>query len=106
MVAVEGTNVTLTCTDATSAPPATTIWQRTVARKDIEHGSKYVLSRQGPIFSLTIVNLTKDDEGTYFCRSENPITARELEIYLTVKCKYSIHYGYEYVVLFLCDLQM
>ncbi|KAL2092517.1 hypothetical protein ACEWY4_012315 [Coilia grayii] len=89
VVAVEGTNVTLTCTDATSAPPATTIWQRTVARKDIEHGSKYVLSRQGPIFSLTIVNLTKDDEGTYFCRSENPIAARELEIYLTVKSSVS-----------------
>ena len=46
---------------------------------------KYVLSRQGPTFTLTIVNITKQDEGFYFCRSENPLMVRELEIYLTVK---------------------
>ncbi|XP_063051471.1 V-set and immunoglobulin domain-containing protein 10 [Engraulis encrasicolus] len=85
VVAVEGTNVTLTCTDDQSVPPAKTVWQRTVEHKAIEQGSKYVMSQEGPVFSLTIVNLTKDDEGTYFCRSENPVDVRELEVYLTVK---------------------
>ncbi|XP_031426614.1 V-set and immunoglobulin domain-containing protein 10 isoform X1 [Clupea harengus] len=86
---VEGSNVTLTCIEKQSIPPAKTIWQRTVAHKDIKLGSKYVISEQGPTFSLTIVNITKDDEGTYFCRSENPIAVRELEVYLTVKSSVS-----------------
>lgn len=90
VVAVEGTNVTLTCTDDQSVPPAKTVWQRTVEHKAIEQGSKYVMSQEGPVFSLTIVNLTKDDEGTYFCRSENPVDVRELEVYLTVKRKYAL----------------
>ncbi|KAG5280505.1 hypothetical protein AALO_G00060820 [Alosa alosa] len=86
---VEGSNVTLTCTEKQSVPPAKTIWQRTVAHLDVKPSAKYVISDLGPTFSLTIVNITKEDEGTYFCRSENPVAARELEIYLTVKSSVS-----------------
>lgn len=81
--------MTLICTEEQSLPPAKTIWQRTVAHLDIKPGSKYITSEEGPTFSLTIVNITKEDEGTYFCRSENPVAVRELEIYLTVKCEYT-----------------
>ncbi|XP_052335187.1 V-set and immunoglobulin domain-containing protein 10-like [Oncorhynchus keta] len=85
VTAVEGTNVTLTCTESNSLPPALTRWQRTVQQEDVVSSPKYVLSEQGPTFTLTIVNITKQDEGFYFCRSENPLMVRELEIYLTVK---------------------
>lgn len=84
-VAVRGTNVTLTCTEDSSLPPASTTWRRTAHQLDVVPGPKYVLVEQGPIFSLTIVNVTKQDEGLYFCRSENPLMVREVEVYLTVK---------------------
>ncbi|XP_062398485.1 V-set and immunoglobulin domain-containing protein 10 [Sardina pilchardus] len=86
---VEGSNVTLTCTEKQSVPPAKTIWQRTVAHLNVKPSAKYIISDLGPTFSLTIVNITKEDEGTYFCRSENPVAVRELEIYLTVKSSVS-----------------
>ncbi|KAK6306028.1 hypothetical protein J4Q44_G00229530 [Coregonus suidteri] len=85
VTALEGTNVTLTCTESSSLPPALTTWQRTAQQEDVVPSPKYILSEQGPTFTLTIVNITKQDEGFYFCRSENPLMVRELEIYLTVK---------------------
>ncbi|XP_034026763.1 V-set and immunoglobulin domain-containing protein 10 [Thalassophryne amazonica] len=82
---LEETNVTLTCTEKQSTPPAHTAWKRGLKQEDIIPGSKYILSVDGPVFKLTIINVGKDDEGIYFCRSENPLTVRELEVYLTVK---------------------
>ncbi|XP_029367511.1 V-set and immunoglobulin domain-containing protein 10 isoform X2 [Echeneis naucrates] len=83
--AVEATNVTLTCTEAVSIPPAFTTWRKGLKQDVIVPGSKYVLSEDGPVCKLTIVNISKDDEGVYFCRSENPLAVRDLEVYLTVK---------------------
>lgn len=53
-------------------------------------GSKYVLSEEGPVFKLTILNVSKDDEGAYFCRSENPLAVRELEVFLTVRSEFGM----------------
>lgn len=83
--ALEATNVTLTCTEATSTPPASTGWRKGLQQEEIVPGSKYVLSEEGPVFKLTILYVSKDDEGVYFCRSENPLGVRELEVYLTVR---------------------
>lgn len=85
VTALEATSVTLTCTEAVSIPPANTTWRKGLQQEDIFPGSKYVLSEEGPVLKLTILNITKDDEGVYFCRSENPLAVRELEVYLTVK---------------------
>ena len=52
---------------------------------EIKPGSKYSVVGSGPELRLTIYNLSKEDEGIYFCRSENPLAVRELEVYLTVK---------------------
>ncbi|XP_062307096.1 V-set and immunoglobulin domain-containing protein 10 isoform X1 [Osmerus eperlanus] len=84
-VGVKGTNVTLTCSEDSSLPPARTTWKRTAEQLDVVPGPKYQVTQQGPVFSLTIVNLTQQDEGLYFCRSENPLMVREMEVYLTVK---------------------
>ncbi|XP_061880455.1 V-set and immunoglobulin domain-containing protein 10 isoform X1 [Entelurus aequoreus] len=83
--AQEGSNVTLTCTESTSAPPANTTWRRGREQVEIVAGAKYFLSVDGPIYRLTIANVSKDDEGVYFCRSENPLAVFELEVYLTVR---------------------
>lgn len=83
--ALETTSKTLSCTEDASIPPANTTWKKGLQQDDIVSGSKYVLSEEGPVFKLTILNISKDDEGVYFCRSENPIAVRELEVYLTVK---------------------
>lgn len=81
----EGHSVTLTCTETTSLPPANTTWKKGLQQEDIPVGPKYSLSGNGPGFNLTIRNVSKDDEGVYFCRSENPLAVRELEVYLTVR---------------------
>ncbi|KAM6944409.1 V-set and immunoglobulin domain-containing protein 10 [Lycodopsis pacificus] len=85
VTALEATSVTLTCTEAVSLPPANTTWRKGLQQEDIVPGSKYVLSVEGPVLKLKILNVSKDDEGVYFCRSENPLAVRELEVYLTVK---------------------
>ncbi|XP_030593818.1 V-set and immunoglobulin domain-containing protein 10 isoform X2 [Archocentrus centrarchus] len=90
---LEADNVTLKCTEAVSTPPANTTWRKGQEQVYIVPGSKYILSEEGPVFMLTIVNVTKDDEGIYFCRSENPLGVRELEVYLTVKRTSSAYTG-------------
>ncbi|KAM3610552.1 uncharacterized protein V6R79_005604 [Siganus canaliculatus] len=83
--AQEADSVTLTCSEATSFPPANTTWRKGLQQEVIVPGSKYILTEEGPVLKLTIHNVSKDDEGVYFCRSENPLTCRELEVYLTVR---------------------
>lgn len=83
--ALDGTNITLKCSETTSTPPAITTWRRGLKQDLIVNGSKYIVTEDGPLFKLTIVNITKEDEGVYFCHSENPLGAKVLEVYLTVK---------------------
>lgn len=84
-MAQEGDSITLTCTEATSIPPANTTWRKGLQQEDMMPGLKYTLSEEGPALRLTIRNVSKDDEGVYFCRSENLLGVRELEVYLTVR---------------------
>lgn len=81
----EGKSITLICNENVSTPPANTSWRKGLQEEDIVPGSKYALSEEGPVLKLTIFNVSKDDEGLYFCRSENPLAVRELEVYLTVR---------------------
>ncbi|KAM8886707.1 V-set and immunoglobulin domain-containing protein 10 isoform 2-T3 [Spinachia spinachia] len=85
VTALAATSATLTCTEDVSLPPANTAWRKGLLQEDIVPGSKYVLSKDGPACRLTILNISEEDEGVYFCRSENPLAVRELEVYLTVK---------------------
>ncbi|XP_053276949.1 LOW QUALITY PROTEIN: V-set and immunoglobulin domain-containing protein 10 [Pleuronectes platessa] len=85
VTALEGTSVTLTCTEDASIPPANTTWRKGLQQDAITPGSKYALTEEGPALKLTIHNLTKEDEGVFFCRSENPLDLRELEVGLTVR---------------------
>ncbi|XP_017283257.1 V-set and immunoglobulin domain-containing protein 10 isoform X2 [Kryptolebias marmoratus] len=91
--AIEGTSVTLTCTETTAAPPANTTWTKGLQKSRIETGSKYVLSDEGPSYKLTILNVTKDDEGCFFCLSENQLGVKVLEVCLTVKTSSSAYTG-------------
>lgn len=83
--ALDGTNITLKCSETKSIPPGITTWRRGLKQDLIMNGSKYIVTENGSLFKLTIVNVTKEDEGVYFCRSENPLGAKMLEVYLTVK---------------------
>ncbi|XP_050964825.1 V-set and immunoglobulin domain-containing protein 10 [Labeo rohita] len=83
VTALKGSNITISCTEVDSLPPAKTVWMR--KDKIINTTSKYIVSDNNPNYKLTIINVTKEDEGTYFCHSENPLGRRELEVYLTVK---------------------
>ncbi|XP_072565093.1 V-set and immunoglobulin domain-containing protein 10 isoform X1 [Paramormyrops kingsleyae] len=85
VTAVEGDNITLSCEEAKSVPEAKTTWRRTLKEDVILPSSRHIISKAGPMLRLTIVNVTQQDEGAYFCRSENPIQDIELEIILTVK---------------------
>ena len=85
VTALEASSVTLTCTDERSVPSSNTTWRKGLQQDEIVPGSKYLLSQEGYTWKLTILNVSKDDEGPYFCRSENPLDVRELEVYLTVK---------------------
>ncbi|XP_072520935.1 V-set and immunoglobulin domain-containing protein 10 [Salminus brasiliensis] len=83
--AVEGRNVTLSCSEEESLPPAKTVWQKGKNQEVIVPSSKYVVDVQGPKVTLTIVNVTKEDEGLFFCWSENVMAVKELEVYVTVR---------------------
>ncbi|XP_005803914.1 V-set and immunoglobulin domain-containing protein 10 [Xiphophorus maculatus] len=94
MVSVlEGTNVTLSCREISSVPAANTTWRKGQSEEPIVPGSKYILSVEGPDLKLTIVNISKYDEVYYFCRSENALGIRELEVFLTVKASSSAYTG-------------
>uniref|UniRef100_A0A8C6TUY8 Ig-like domain-containing protein n=1 Tax=Neogobius melanostomus TaxID=47308 RepID=A0A8C6TUY8_9GOBI len=80
------------------------VGERGLKQDLIINGSKYIITEAGPLFKMTIVNVTKEDEGVYFCRSENPVGARVLEIYLTVKCKTSSAYTGAVIGLFIAVL--
>uniref|UniRef100_A0A3Q2NXS8 V-set and immunoglobulin domain containing 10 n=1 Tax=Fundulus heteroclitus TaxID=8078 RepID=A0A3Q2NXS8_FUNHE len=90
---LEGSNVTLTCTETTAVPTADTVWRKGQNQEPIVPGPKYVLSAEGPTFKLTIVQISKDDEPYYFCRTENALGVRELEVYLTVRTPSSAYSG-------------
>ncbi|XP_056602563.1 V-set and immunoglobulin domain-containing protein 10 [Triplophysa dalaica] len=83
VTALGGTNVTLRCYEINSLPPAKTVWKRN--NTVINSTSKYTTSENNLTYTLTIINVTKDDEGIFTCYSENPLGARELDVYLTVK---------------------
>ncbi|KAF7687245.1 V-set and immunoglobulin domain-containing protein 10 [Silurus meridionalis] len=85
VAALEGTNITLTCSESKSLPPAKSIWQRGINQEPIVPSSKYILVEQGPNLSLTIVNASMADQGLYFCYSENTVAAKELEVVLTIR---------------------
>lgn len=88
VAALEGTNVTLACSESQSLPPAKTIWLRGGRTQEpIVPSSKYIVAEQGPILSLTILSATKDDQGVYSCRSENAVAVAELEVILSIRCK-------------------
>ncbi|KAG7263611.1 hypothetical protein CRUP_026584, partial [Coryphaenoides rupestris] len=87
VTALEQSDVTLRCSEARSVPPASTTWRRGVEQEEILPGSRYLVVQEGPEVRLTIHNLTKEDEGVYFCRSKNPLGVRELEVYLTIKAQ-------------------
>ncbi|KAM4578904.1 V-set and immunoglobulin domain-containing protein 10 isoform 3-T3 [Fundulus diaphanus] len=90
---LEGSNVTLTCSETTAVPTADTTWRKGQNQDPIVPGPKYVLSAEGPTFQLTIVQISKDDEPYYFCRSENALGVRELEVFLTVRTSSSAYSG-------------
>ncbi|XP_038149435.1 V-set and immunoglobulin domain-containing protein 10 isoform X1 [Cyprinodon tularosa] len=90
---LQGTNMTLTCTENVSVPPANTTWRKGQSQDLIVPGSKYILSSEGPELKLTIVNMSEDDERYYFCRSENALGVQELEVYITVKTSSSAYTG-------------
>ncbi|XP_016378499.1 V-set and immunoglobulin domain-containing protein 10-like [Sinocyclocheilus rhinocerous] len=84
VTALVGSNITLSCTETDSLPPAKTVWMRK-DNKIINTTSKYIVSDNNPNYKLTIINVTKEDEGIYYCYSINPLGPKELEVYLTVK---------------------
>ncbi|XP_016146161.1 V-set and immunoglobulin domain-containing protein 10 [Sinocyclocheilus grahami] len=84
VTALVGSNITLSCTETESLPPAKTVWMRK-DNKTINTTSKYIVSDNNPNYNLTIINVTKEDEGIYYCYSINPLGPKELEVYLTVK---------------------
>lgn len=86
VTALVGSNITLSCTETESMPPAKTVWMQK-DNKIINTTSKYIVSDNNPNYKLTIINVTKEDAGIYYCYSINPLGPKELEVYLTVKSK-------------------
>ncbi|XP_077457381.1 V-set and immunoglobulin domain-containing protein 10 [Stigmatopora argus] len=83
--AQEGSNVTLVCTENASVPPANTTWRRAAEVAPLTPSAKYTLSQDGAAYSLTIANVSRDDEGDYFCQSENPLALRQTDVYLKIR---------------------
>lgn len=96
VAALEGTSITLSCTESKSLPPAKTVWLRGKNRTPIVPSSKYIVVEQGPNLSLTIVNATMDDQDVYFCWSENVVAFHALEVSLTIRCKRSWFFFFFY----------
>lgn len=86
----KGDSITLTCTEDESVPPANTTWRKGLQQEDVVPGFKYALSEEGPVLRLTIRNASRDDQGVYFCHSENLLGVRELEVYLTVRSELGV----------------
>lgn len=83
-----GGNVTLTCQVTGANPPARIQWLRNLTQPEvaIEPSSRYLITRQGQSSSLTIHSCSQDlDAGFYFCRAENPVGVRAVDIWLSVK---------------------
>ncbi|XP_041084442.1 V-set and immunoglobulin domain-containing protein 10-like [Polyodon spathula] len=79
-------NVTLTCQDKDARPPPKITWLRSMKREEIVPSSKYIISQSEAVSTLVISSCSKEnDEGFYFCRSENPVRVRELEVHLLIK---------------------
>ncbi|XP_040587187.1 V-set and immunoglobulin domain-containing protein 10 isoform X1 [Mesocricetus auratus] len=83
-----GGNVTLTCRVTGANPPARIQWLRNITEPEaaIQPGSHYQITRHGQGSSLTIYNCSQDlDEGFYFCRAENLVGVKAVDIWLSVQ---------------------
>ncbi|XP_007900527.2 V-set and immunoglobulin domain-containing protein 10 [Callorhinchus milii] len=80
-------NKTLICRVKEGNPPPKLSWLRN-SDTEIRPSNKYVISNDGQVSYLTIINCSKElDEGTYFCKSENPLGTKEVEIWVSVNSK-------------------
>lgn len=83
-----GGTVTLTCQVTGANPPARIQWLRNLTQPEaaIQPSSRHVITQQGQSSCLTIHNCSQDqDGGFYFCRAENPVGVRAVDIWLSVK---------------------
>ncbi|XP_067862396.1 V-set and immunoglobulin domain-containing protein 10 [Heptranchias perlo] len=82
-----GKNTTLTCHSKEGNPPPKLTWLRN-NDTEIFSSSKYVISQEGVVSTLTILESSKEqDEGNYICKSENPLGIKEVEIWVTFNTK-------------------
>ncbi|CAO2629350.1 V-set and immunoglobulin domain-containing protein 10 [Lemmus lemmus] len=83
-----GGNVTLTCQVTGANPSAKIQWLRNLTQPEaaIQPSGHYHITQHGQGSSLTIYNCSQDmDEGFYFCRAENLVGVRAVDIWLSVK---------------------
>lgn len=83
-----GGNVTLTCQVTGANPPAKIQWLRNLTQPEvaIQPSGHYHITQHGQGSALTIYNCSQDlDEGFYFCRAENLVGVRAVDIWLSVK---------------------
>ncbi|CAH6778817.1 V-set and immunoglobulin domain-containing protein 10 [Phodopus roborovskii] len=83
-----GGNVTLTCQVTGANPPARIQWLRNLTKPEtaIQPSSHYQITQHSQGSSLTIYSCSQDvDEGFYFCRAENLVGVRAVDIWLSVK---------------------
>ncbi|XP_067911273.1 V-set and immunoglobulin domain-containing protein 10 isoform X2 [Heterodontus francisci] len=82
-----GKNTTLACHIKEGNPPPKLTWWRS-DETEIFSGSKYIISEEGVVSSLTILMSSKEqDEGRYICKSENPLGIKEVEIWVSFNTK-------------------
>ncbi|XP_072443414.1 V-set and immunoglobulin domain-containing protein 10 [Chiloscyllium punctatum] len=82
-----GKNTTLTCHSKEGNPPPKLTWWRN-DEVEILPNSKYIISEEGVVSSLTILMPSKEeDEGRYICKSENPLGIKEVEIWVSFNTK-------------------